>query len=411
MKKNYYIICCAFISVLFLNSCKTTGKFEKKESAHYTFEKVKWNSVELKEDSSKIDNLKLAIESNLKWLNRKKEDSVFKYNDISFTTKDFICTINSFLIDISDKNRVSESILEKYFDIYKIEIKNEKPVLFTGYYIPYAEASEIKTSKYKVPVYKTPSDLITVNLEEFNPDYKGKVIRGRVHKNKLVPYWTRQEISEGNKLKNKDLEIAWVKNKTDLFFIEIQGSALLSYADGSKKYIHYASQNGREYKPIGALLLNEGILKKSDVSMQAIRAWLNQNPKEVQRVLNYNKSFVFFNLENEGPFGNINVKLVGGRSIAADQRVLPAGTLTLLDFPMPNLPNEPLNNLSKNTAFSQLAFVQDTGGAIKGPGRVDVFWGEGDDAGEIAGVTKQSGSLYILVPKMKCGESLLVSNK
>ncbi|WP_397601318.1 MltA domain-containing protein [Silvanigrella sp.] len=145
--------------------------------------------------------------------------------------------------------------------------------------------------------------------------------------------------------------------------------------------------------------------------MQAIRAWLNQNPKEVQRVLNYNKSFVFFNLENEGPFGNINVKLVGGRSIAADQRVLPAGTLTLLDFPMPNLPNEPLNNLSKNTAFSQLAFVQDTGGAIKGPGRVDVFWGEGDDAGEIAGVTKQSGSLYILVPKMKCGESLLVSNK
>ena len=98
MKKNYYIICCAFTSILFLFSCKTTEKIDKKENANYTFEKVKWNSVQLKEDSSKIDNLKLAIESNLKWLKRKKEDSIFKYNEISFTTKDIICTIKiSFL--------------------------------------------------------------------------------------------------------------------------------------------------------------------------------------------------------------------------------------------------------------------------------------------------------------------------
>lgn len=408
MNKNHYFTCFSFFAGLFLFSCKTSEKTKKYES--YNFEKVRWSSIQLREDSSKIDNLKLAIESNLKWLNRKKVDSVFKYNDISFNTKDFICTSDIFLSDINANRYVDQDMLNKYFDLYKIEMNESKPVLYTGYYIPYAEASEVKTSKFKVPVYKTPSDLVTVNLEDFIPDYKGRVIRGRVDKNRLVPYWSRQEISENKKLNGKNLEIAWVKNKADLFFIEIQGSGLLSYSDGNKKYIHYAAQNGREYKPIGSLLLNEGYLQKNDVSMQAIREWLEKNPKEEQRVLNYNKSFVFFNLENEGPFGNIGVKLVAERSIAADQRVLPAGSLTLLEFPMPKYSKNSESVLKNPDSFAQLAFVQDTGGAIKGPGRIDVFWGEGSEAGEIAGVTKQSGTLYVLVPKLKCENRIVLNN-
>ena len=391
------------ISIFIVYSCKTVDK--KKISESYDFKKVSWNSLLISEDPLKMDTLRNSIESNLKWLARKKEDSIFKLKDISFSTKDFICTSNNLMNDIKNNYEIKSS-LEKYFDLYKIEIDNNKKVLFTGYYIPYALASENKTSQFKVPVYKTPADLITVNLEDFNPDYKGKVIRGRLDKNRLVPYWSREEITDGKKLVNKGLEIAWVKNKTDLFFIEIQGSGLLSYPDGKKKFIHYAGQNGREYKAIGSLLLNEGSLQKTDVSMQTIRAWLENHPKEEQRVLNYNKSFVFFNLENDGPFGNINVKLTPERSIAADQRVFPAGTLTLLNFEMPELPtlNKSLskNSENKKEIFSQLAFVQDTGGAIKGPGRVDVFWGEGKKPGEIAGVTKQYGTLYVLVPKIGC---------
>lgn len=401
--KIYLFVFFILISNVFIYSCKTVDK--KKGFESYSFEKVSWNSLSDFENSKKIDTLKTSIETNIKWLARKKDDSVFKLNNVTFTVKNFICTINHLILDINNNQNIKNS-LEKYFDLYKMEIENNKQVLFTGYYIPYAEASEIKTSQFNVPVYKTPGDLVTVNLEDFNPDYKGKVIRGRLDKNRLVPFWSREEITDGKKLNQKSLEIAWVKNKTDLFFIEIQGSGLLNYPDGTKKFIHYAGQNGREYKAIGSLLLNEGKLQKENISMQSIRAWLKNNPKEEQRVLNYNKSFIFFNLENEGPFGNINVKLTPERSIAADQRVLPAGTLTLLDFEMPIVPSDEKNQVknleNKKEKFSQLAFVHDTGGAIKGPGRVDVFWGEGQISGEIAGVTKQFGSLYVLVPKIGC---------
>ncbi len=402
--KKYYLLLLIFILNIFIYSCKTVDKRKKYEN--FTFEKASWSSLSISEQFEKMDALKTSIESNLKWLARKKEDSVFKFKNISFTTKDFICSSNELMSNIKNNYEI-KSLLEKYFDLYKIEIDNRKKVIFTGYYIPYAEASETKNSQFKVPVYKAPEDLITVNLGDFNSDFKGKVIRGRIKKNRLIPYWSREEITNGKKLNHKGLEIAWVKNKTDLFFIEIQGSGLLTYSDGTKKFIHYSGQNGREYNAIGSLLLNEGLLQKNDISMQSIRSWLELHPEEEARVLNFNKSFVFFNLEKEGPFGNINVKLTPERSIAADQRIFPAGTLTLLNFEMPIVPaiNKSLlaNQENKKEIFSQLSFVQDTGGAIKGPGRIDVYWGEGKEAGEIAGVTNQEGSLFILVPKVGCG--------
>lgn len=403
-----------FHSFLFL-SCKTsdnnknslqTSDLDKIQgNSHYSIEKIEWDSVSLLETKNKLSSFTLAMESNLKWLKRKKQDSHFQFGDYSFSTKDFICTSDIFLSQLNNSNFLEAKKLEKYFDLYKINLKEKKSVLYTGYYIPYTQASEVKTKKYNIPVYKTPEDLVNIHLGDFNPDYKGKVIRGRVDKNRIVPYWTREEIMEKKKLQNKELEVAWVNNKTDLFFIEIQGSGLLNFPDGSKKYIQYAQQNGREYNAIGSLLLKEGILKKENVSMQAIRQWLAANPKQENRILNYNKSFVFFNLEEEGPFGNIRVKLVGERSIAADQRFFPAGTLTLLEFPHPTI------KTAQNEMFSQLAFVHDTGGAIKGPARIDVFWGEGTSAGELAGKTKQNGNIYVLMPKLKCNETFTAQAK
>lgn len=403
MKIQYFIVQ-IFIAIFLLLACKTTEI--KKEEKNYTFEKADWAAVSFLEDQSKYKNLLLAIDSNLKWLNRKKNDSIFNYGNISFNTSDYICTTNYFLDELKEKNSLDVNLVKKYFEIYKVKNKENYNVLYTGYYIPYATASNEKTNKFNVPVYKTPSDLVSVHLEDFYPDLKGKVIRGRINKNRLLPYWTREEIMEKKKLRNKDLEIAWVSNKTDLFFIEIQGSGLLTFSDGSKKYIHYDQQNGREYKPIGSLLVKEGSLTKENVSMQAIKKWLKENPKEEQRILNFNKSYVFFNLENDGPFGNINVKLISERSIAADQRYFPAGSLMLLDFPYP----ESTSAKDNNNKFSQLAFVHDTGGAIKGPNRIDVFWGEGELAGEIAGKTKQNGEIYLLAPKLKCNTYYTASN-
>ncbi|WP_161597550.1 murein transglycosylase A [Fluviispira multicolorata] len=388
-----------FISFL-ISSCRSPSKSFLFDD--FTFKKESWDNVPLSETLIKKDSLISSIENNIQWLNNKKSNSIFQLKDIKFSTQDYICSSTNLLNDIK-RDKILLTSLKNNFDVYKLAIEDDKNVLYTGYYIPYAEASDKPSKTYKTPVYKMPKDLITVDLEDFNPNYKGKRIRGRVEKNQLKPYWTREEITSKKKLDNKNLEIAWVKNKVDLFFIEIQGSGLLIYPNGDRKYIHYSSQNGREYNPIGALLFKEGHLDKSKITMQSIRKWLDDNPKEKNRILNYNKSYVFFSLEDDGPFGNINVRLIPERSIAADQRILPAGTLTLLDFKMPATFNT-LTNIQNlpDEKFNQLAFVQDTGGAIKGPHRIDVFWGEGHKAGEIAGATQQQGEMYVLIPKNPC---------
>lgn len=396
MKINY-IIFLGFIFQSVLYSCKTVGP----EAEKYSYVKVPWNSINSIEQKDDKVSLKKSVEDNLKWLNRKRPDSVLKYQDFYFYVKDYICSSKNFLHDINNNLTIKTS-LENNFNLFKVKITSEKPVIFTGYYIPYVQASLTPSAKFQVPVYKMPKDMVFVNLEDFNSELKDKFIRGRIEKNRLLPYWSREEIVDDKVLHNKGLEIAWLQDKVDLFFIEIQGSGLLTFPDNSKKFIRYSGQNWREYYPIGAALLNEGKLQRHDVSMQSIKRWLKENPEEQSRILNTNKSFVFFNLENEGPFGNINVKLNPERSLAADQKVFPAGSLMLVDFEMPKILEQ-----SNNQQFSQLAFVHDTGGAIRGPTRIDVFWGEGENAGNIAGVSKQEGSLYVLAPRYNCNKSLI----
>lgn len=385
------IFICIFFFSFYFNSCvsKKSGPTE----INYSFKKVSWDKELIKETKLNQQSLVEALEHNLNWVENRKTNDVFNLKDLQFNKEDYIYACKKLLNDLKENKQILTS-LNNYFNLYKLNLEDNKQVLFTGYYIPLTLANKERSQEYQIPVYTVPNDLITIYLEDFNPAYKGKIIRGRVNDQRLVPYWTREQIVNGQKLNKQGLEISWVKDKIDLFFIEIQGSGILVYPDGSQKYIQYASQNGREYKPIGAKLIKENVLEKKNVSMQTIRNWLAQNPKDQDRILNYNSSFVFFSLQDDGPFGNIQVKLTGERSLAADQRIFPAGTLTLANFEKPNAKDK---NTIEN--FSQLAFVQDTGGAIKGPNRIDVFWGKGKNAGEIAGETKQNGDLYILVPK------------
>ncbi len=394
---QYRKISIIIIFILLFNSCKTVQEKDK-----YYFKKEDWDDAPINEGDNKKETLITSLEKNIQWLTKKSNSSYFQLKDIKFSTESYLCSSKKLLESLKNNENILLS-LKNNFDLYKVYSDDNQDILYTGYYIPVAEASEKHSKIYQTPVYKTPPDLVSVYLQDFNPIYKGKVLRGRVQKNQLIPYWTREEIVDKEVLSRKNLEIAWVKNKVDLFFIEIQGSGLLTFENGKKKYIHYSSQNGRDYSPIGALLFKEGHLEKSKITMQSIREWLEKNPNEKSRVLNYNKSFVFFSLENDGPYGNINVKLTEERSIAADQSIYPAGTLTLLDFKMPpSLKTETNLQDLQPEQFRQLAFVQDTGGAIKGAQRIDVFWGEGNHAGEIAGVTQQNGNIFILVPKNVC---------
>jgi len=282
--------------------------------------------------------------------------------------------------------------LHKHFDLYKA--KNEdgsKKGLITGYYQPELKGSRTKTKKYKIPLYTPPHDLITVDLSEVYPDLKYKRLRGRVEGNKLIPYFTREEISkkdyplQGN-------ELLWVENSVESFFLEIQGSGVIRFEDGSTTPVGYADQNGHPYRSMGLALIRQGELKRHKVSMQSIKAWAKKNKRKLRKFLNANPSTVFFRELPQGlpgPIGALGVPISSERSVAIDRKYIPLGAPVFLSTTEPN----------SNVSLNKLMMAQDTGGAINGGVRADFYWGQGKIPGSKAGSMKQSGEIWVLLPK------------
>ncbi len=261
--------------------------------------------------------------------------------------------------------------------------------LITGYYEPIYNGSQSKTAKAAVPVYGVPDDLIIVALDDLFPELKGKRVRGKLVGRKLVPYPDAATIGDQGVTAPV---LAWLQDPMDLQFLQIQGSGRVRLPDGSQLRIAYADQNGRPYKPIGRWLVEQGQLKSGEVSMQAIRAWATANPQRIPDLLASNPSYVFFRTlppSSEGPQGALGVPLTAEYSAAIDPRAVPLGSMVWLASTRPDN-QQPLNR--------PLA-AQDTGGAIAGTVRADLFWGTGDAAGELAGRTKQQGRIWLLWPK------------
>ena len=278
------------------------------------------------------------------------------------------------------------------FDPFRVINSDESVTgLVTGYYEPLLRGSRQRTTEYKYPVYAAPQDLITVDLSEVYPDLKFRRLRGRIVGNKLVPYMDRREISS-DATPLKGLEIAYVDNAVELFFLEIQGSGQIQLPDGSRLRVGYAEQNGHPFRSLGGLLIRRGEIKPERASMQGIKEWARRHPAKVQQFMNANPSFVFFKeLPGDliGPIGTLGVPLTAGRSIAVDPRVIPLGVPVYLSTTFPNTRQE----------LNRLMVAQDTGGAINGAVRADFYWGFGDEAGAMAGRMKQQGRMWILLPK------------
>jgi len=198
-------------------------------------------------------------------------------------------------------------------------------------------------------------------------------------------------------LKGMNLEIAWLKDPLDVAFLHIQGSGRLKLPDGKVLLVHYQTSNGRPYRSIGRYMIEKEFLSREEMSMQAIRKYLTENPGVLEEVLNYNPSYIFFRQVENGPIGSIDVLLTPGRSIALDSRIFPKGALGFISSQKP-LVNEK-GELTGWTKFSRFVLNQDTGGAIKGAGRADIFWGSGPYAELAAGHLKHDGELYILIKK------------
>ena len=339
--------------------------------------KSDWSAIE---SSFESDNLMPAWTAWLRSCSALKQKDAWKK----------VCDIADDIKEPSDEN--IQNYFKKYFNVYlATNMDGSETGMITGYYEPVLKGSKVKTSHYKVPLYTTPKDLITVDLSEIYPELKSKRLRGKLVGNKLVPYLSRAEIdSQGAPLAGN--EIVWVEDPVEAFFLEIQGSGIIHFDNGEMMQIGYADQNGYPFKAIGSTLVQKKEITMAEASMEGIKNWAKKNITKLREFLNMNASYVFFRkLPNDlpGPIGALGVSIEAERSVAIDPKFIPLGAPIFLSTTQPNS-SDPLE---------RLMVAQDTGGAIRGGVRADFYWGSGEDAGRKAGAMKQQGKIWVLLPK------------
>ena len=294
-------------------------------------------------------------------------------------------SIYTSLCEEAKSTQNSKLFLESKFTPFEILIDNDKKSgLLTGYYEPELKGSLLKSEIYKYPIYETPSDLIIVDLASIYPDLKNYRLRGKLKGNRVVPYDERETHSGQN-----SKIICYVDSKIDLFFLEIQGSGRVVLGNDEVIFIGYDNQNGRKYRAIGRYLVQEKALTLEEVSLQSIRKWLDENPSRVDEVLNYNKSVVYFKQRDRAASGSLGLELTPNRSVAVDRKYIPLGTMLYLDSKI------------DDKKVSKVVMAQDTGGAIKGSVRADMFLGFGKDAMNSAGKLKSPLKLWVILPNIE----------
>jgi len=276
------------------------------------------------------------------------------------------------------------------------------PLLLTGYFEASLKGSRKKSMKYRYPLYRKPDDLVQVLLPRFPLYSKASglpfVLRGRLTgERKVIPYYSREDIDEGGILENLGLELFWVNDRIDLFFLHIQGSAIIHLDSGEKVRVNYADTNGHPYRAIGKVLVDRGICGYDELSMQYIENYLREHPGEITGVLNYNPSYIFFREVEDGPVGSLGVRVTTYRSIATDRFIFPRGSLCFLQTRIPEF--DGLGDIIGEKPFRSFVLNQDTGGAIRTPARADLFTGNGEKSEWLAGHLKEEATLYFMIRK------------
>jgi membrane-bound lytic murein transglycosylase A len=297
---------------------------------------------------------------------------------------------------ISDADK-ARAFFEAHFVPLEISRLGEGAGFVTGYYEPVIDGSRTRTEVYNVPVYRRPSNLFVRGYSQDAPDLpnKGPVYR-KIGRRKLVPYYDRAEIEDGA-IAGRGLEICWLKSQTDLLFAQIQGSARIKLEDGSTLRINYDAHNGYPYTPVGRILIDRGIIPREEMSMQRIREWMEQNPDGAKELRRQNRAYVFFRVvplsDQDEAVGAQGVPLTPGRSIAVDKTLHVYGTPFFIEGELP------IESAQSKTPFHRLMIAQDTGSAITGPARADLYFGAGADAGKLSGRLKHNMRFVMLVPR------------
>ncbi len=395
-------------SLIFFLICALCGCLPGKREEITPFnalKKIKSRQYPVFMDSLEFDGLETSIDFSLDYFKRVPLDRNFQYGQQAFTAAHIILsleTIQEFLKTNPSAADLNSFLRSRYL-VFEAAGNEDEQVLFTGYYEPTYDGSLVQTEDYIFPLYSKPEDLLEIDLAAFSDKYKGyKRLKARVNEsnNRVVPYFSRQQINKIQDYQDRAEPVAWLKNRVDRFFLEIQGSGRIKLEDGSEIQAHYASSNGNAYRSVGRYLIAKNEILKENMSMQAIREWLEQNPDRMDEVLHHNESFVFFQQEEDGPKGSLGVKVSAMRSIATDARLFPKGALCFMQTRLPvskeikPFKDQPLTDWKESSIF---VLNQDTGGAIKGAARADLFCGNGEYAEFTAGHKNIYGKLFFLI--------------
>lgn len=290
----------------------------------------------------------------------------------------------------SPDDATARGFFETHFRAYRLNPGPGREGLITGYYEPLLYGSTVRSERFRWPLYKRPDNLLTVDLSSLYPELKGRPLRGRLEGNRVVPYHSRADIG-GARNPLAGNELVWVDDPLEAYLLQVQGSGRVQMPDGSQIAVGYADQNGHPYRSLGGRLIELGLLKREEVTLSRIREWLAAHPEELNALLDSNPSYIFFtqrDVSADGPLGSLGVPLAPNRSVAVDASFVPMGSPVWLDSVMPD-----------GSTLQRLTLAQDTGGAIKGAARADLFIGQGAEAGRLAGEMKQPGRLYVLLTK------------
>jgi membrane-bound lytic murein transglycosylase A len=303
--------------------------------------------------------------------------------EMHFSAEDLRRTLETFREVLNSPPRgksLAEEVREKFLAYRPLGESPSGKVFFTGYYEPTLEGSLQEDDRYRYPLYKKPDGL--------PPAGRGT-------------YWTREEIDCQKALRGKGLELVYLSDPVEAFFLHVQGSGQIRLPDGKTLRVGYAGSNGYPYRSIGKYLVEKGILPERELSLQRVKEYLRQNPSRAQEIFNVNGRYIFFRVVSgeEGPVGSLGFPLVAGRSLAMDLNLFPPGALAFMVCRQPILDTQ--NKLAGWKKVSRFVFVHDTGAAMKGFSRADLFFGSGEEAGRAAGMMKEEGDLFFLIARRR----------
>ncbi len=351
-------------------------------------------------ENGELDQLTRSMDASLAYLRRLPADRRIPFGADAYPAAHLIRSLEVFagLMAANPSAERLNEVVREHFLVYQSIGRDEAgDVLFTGYYEPILPAGSTPTKEFTTPVHPKPSDMVEIDLSRFAPDLEGRTIIGQYTGKTVIPYPTRKQIRETAGFNSTAPPIVWLRDEVDLLILQIQGSGRVQLEDGTQMHILYNGSNGRPYRSIGKLLIDEGRVSRQKMSMQAIRSYLRQHPKSKNRIMDHNPRYIFFKAADHGPLGALGEPLTPMRSIAVDRTLMPSAALAYISVDLPSVTLA--GKIEQWRPYSGFALSQDAGSAITGPGRVDLFMGHGLQAEVGAGHLKHPGTLYFLVLK------------